>query len=1383
MVRMLVPLSIFPDSSFRWVIFLAILGFGMLPGWAEEERVDLRFRHHTSRDGLSNDSVKCVYQDDTGFLWIGTADGLNRYDGHEFLVFRPERKPGAGVRSFSVRTIHAAADGCLWVGGENSGFSKFDPTTGRFLEQHRFEDGRTDWLASQTVIRIKGASEGRLWIGTNWGGLHRFDPNSGAMEHFPLREQTPRNTNQGIIQALHVTEAAPEIVWLGTGSMGMMRFDSATGELRRYHQDPLSAHEVAPPRVVTSIVEESPICFWITSPKGIYRFDPVAGRFLAHYEFRGLSSLVIDQDGRYWVSSGNSGLARFFPGSGKFHVYLHSESNPQSLSDNRIRTLHLDRGGMIWAGLSASGLSVFNPQREWLREHRFADARRNTEDPMIVLAMLQDDENPELVWLGTTNGLFQWDRNNGDLVRCQHESEDVAGLSKIKVQNLSLRAQGGFWIGTSSGLNWFDRETGKVRPFKPPGDEVKGLVKGKISALHEDKEGGLWFCKERGARRLNFETGEFVSFLHDPADPESIGARQVNQIHEDRAGNLWFGHRSNGLSMLSRQTGKFIRIESEPYVPGRLSGVNIHSFHEDFEGGILWVGTNLGLMRIEIESGEVDWISIGSGPANVFAIKQDEDMNLWLRTRDDIVRMLDRNSANPIFQLATGSEGLRPGAIGWVSCALDTGEFLFPAVTGVLEVRPDRFRLLEPPPVVVTDFELVGQSDQPLRGGDPGQNIVLNDSQNKIMKFKFAALDFRAPERNRFAYRLVGLEEEWHYEGEGNSATYTTLKPGAYVFRVKAANSQGVWNEEGAALAFRILPPWWATWWFRGALVAGLLLMGGSFGWFRVRQVQKRTAVLEVEIRKREKLNSELNRSEERFQNLLANSSEQVWCLEFDEAIPVHLPEEEQVELLLERTFFAEGNEALAAAYGLSREELIGSRFERVMPRSLPTTIPLFQEVVRNGYKMKDFVTVEQAGDCGERIMINNLMGTIVDGKVTRVWGTARDITRQRRAEELVKLHSVTIENVSDAFLIVEVGVDDLSIVYANRRFTEITGFASEEVEEASPFRFLASGTSPKVMDSIRAVIRDGGSFEGEVLCDGKFRGTFWSDLRISPVCGEDGKVSHFVWIQSDITARKEAEDIQLNHEKVLAHADRVATLGGLATTIAHELNQPLAAIGANAQAAQRFMQSPNTDWDEIREILGDIISDNERAAEVIRRMRNLLKKRVGSDESLDLNELIQGVETLVHSDAIIRQIEIRLILDPSLPRVRAGRTEIQQVLLNLIINGFDAMMDIEVSDRILEIQTLVPEPGQVQVSVRDRGHGLDDTEAVFEAFHTTKQDGLGMGLAIIKTIVESHGGRVWAGNSPEGGACFSFSLLGSEEVGVVGEDVSRGRDEIANLK
>jgi two-component system sensor kinase FixL len=275
-----------------------------------------------------------------------------------------------------------------------------------------------------------------------------------------------------------------------------------------------------------------------------------------------------------------------------------------------------------------------------------------------------------------------------------------------------------------------------------------------------------------------------------------------------------------------------------------------------------------------------------------------------------------------------------------------------------------------------------------------------------------------------------------------------------------------------------------------------------------------------------------------------------------------------------------------------------------------------------------------------------------------------------------------------------------------------------------------------------------------------------WLQTVKRPIIGKDGSANQILGASTDITLRKNAEaELQRNRQE-LAHVTRISTMGELAASLAHELNQPLTAILSNAQAAQRFIAANPPDLEEVREILKDIVQDDSRASDVIQRMRALVKKEDVAFAPLNLAEVIHDVARLVHSDAVLLNVDVALELNSSLPLARGDRIQMQQVVLNLMLNAFDAMKDGPVNERRVVLQMEQDGPGAVRVAVRDRGIGLngDSLDQIFQPFYTTKRDGLGMGLSISRSIIEDHGGRLWAENNPDRGVTFYFTVPVEEE-------------------
>jgi PAS domain S-box-containing protein len=279
-----------------------------------------------------------------------------------------------------------------------------------------------------------------------------------------------------------------------------------------------------------------------------------------------------------------------------------------------------------------------------------------------------------------------------------------------------------------------------------------------------------------------------------------------------------------------------------------------------------------------------------------------------------------------------------------------------------------------------------------------------------------------------------------------------------------------------------------------------------------------------------------------------------------------------------------------------------------------------------------------------------------------------------------------------------------------------------------------------------------------------------WLQTVKRPIVEKDGSANQVLGASTDITRRKETESELRRQRENLAHVTRISAMGELAASLAHELNQPLTAILSNAQAAQRFMATNPADLEEVHEILKDIVRDNIRASEVIRRMRALVKKENLDFSSLDLASIVREIALLVHSDAVLRNVRVSLDIIPNLPLVRGDKVQLQQVLLNLLLNAFDAMKDRPAAEREVVVRAEMNGAGTVEVAVRDRGAGLtsDKLDKIFQPFYTTKRDGLGMGLSICRSIIEAHGGRLWAQNNPDRGATFHFTVpLGKNDEAV----------------
>ena len=499
---------------------------------------------------------------------------------------------------------------------------------------------------------------------------------------------------------------------------------------------------------------------------------------------------------------------------------------------------------------------------------------------------------------------------------------------------------------------------------------------------------------------------------------------------------------------------------------------------------------------------------------------------------------------------------------------------------------------------------------------------------------------------------------------------------------------------------------------------------------------------------------------EMRHHSFIETNVDGTWRLDLEAPIPLDLPPIEQVELLYRHGYFGEANQALADQYGFDTPaEIVGFRLEQFMPRELPDSIPRLTEAARSNYCLTGWQSIEQDRFRNRKVFLNNVTGEIADGKLLRVWGTAKDITRQKQLEEESRLRSAVFEQIPDGCIIVE--VPSGKVVYMNAAFTDVTGYTVADILGEKLSFLQGADTDRDTVANLRQAIASEQAFAGEIVSYKKDGTPFWNLMRIAPISDSSGSVTHYVGICLDVTERKRLDE-QLNEQRAhLAHLSRVAAMGELTAALAHELNQPLAAILSNAQAAQRFLEQEAPAIDDVREILRDIVADDKRAGEVMRRMRRLVKRGENQFEPLDINGVIGEVHRLVSHDMAMKQVTLDAELTPGLPALHGDPVQLQQVILNLLINACQAVMNREQGRRNILLTTANGADQSIEIRVTDSGPGIDEKirDKIFQPFFTTKEEGMGMGLAVSRTIIEAHGGRFWAESSPGQGAVFRITL------------------------
>lgn len=840
----------------------------------------LRFEQLGVADGLAQESVLAIAQDRQGFMWFGSQGGLSRFDGYRTVVYRHTLSDPHSLAENWVRVVHIDTVGRMWVGTDN-GLDRFDPLTQRFTH-YRPDEPEQRGNGNRHVRAIIDDGAGGLWVGTA-DGLQRFDPVTGRFTLWHNEVANARSLAHDQVNALARDRAGR--LWIGTPAGVDMLLPGAQA-FRHFAVRSASGRPVA----VQALLMDSEQTLWLGTHEGVERWqlgpggtEPRRERFDAAHGLQPgtVATLYQDSERTVWVGMRNQGLLRWLPEAGRFVQYRHQVGDPHSLADDYVSSLFRDRVGTLWVGTWYNGLSrVDLASGGFARIVKDPDQPRSLSDNRVFTLA---DAGGGKLWIGNNDGLSLHDPLTGESTLFALPRGELA-RHESAVTALWQGDGGQLWVGSRSGVRQFDPVT---RTFGPTllarGDPETDVVR----YLYKDRGGMLWVASKAGLVRLDPGSGGVLLFRHDPADPHSLSDNIVRPLLEDRYGNLWVGT-FNGLDLLDRKTGQFRHFRHDPEDPASLSHNEVHYLYEDAHG-TLWVGTASGLNRMERHAdGSASFRRYlrqdGLADDAIAAILADRAGKLWVSTNTGVASL---DLASGRINNYSGVDGTIEGAYfdGSALSAAD-GTLYFGGFNGVTAFDPREIRSNTiAPPVVITDFQIFNRSQRPGESGPDG-HVVLKQAieytraltlqqDDSVFALEFAALHFAAPQRNRFAYQLIGFDRNWvSTDADKRFATYTNLDPGQYVFRVKAANKDGVWSEP-ATLTITILPPVWKTWWFR-TLVA-LLALGTGFLLYRARvrvlrhqrtrleqQVGLRTAEVELKNRMLLEQKRELEQRDER---------------------------------------------------------------------------------------------------------------------------------------------------------------------------------------------------------------------------------------------------------------------------------------------------------------------------------------------------------------------------------------------------------------------------------------------------------------------------------------------------------------------------------------
>ena len=844
-----------------------------------------RFNRLTLEDGLSQSSVNCIVQDHQGFLWFGTQDGLNRYDGYEFRTFHHDDQVPGSISNNFVWALHVDKSGALWVGTEGGGLDRWNPADDSF-SHYRHDPDNPNSLVHDEIWAISEDRDGALWVGTG-GGLSRFSPGSGTFTHF-THDETDSSSLSGN-QVRSILLDSEKRLWVGTYEGGLSRKDPGTGTFIKYRHDPENTNSLSSNKIRT-VLEDRRGIIWIgTYDRGLNRLDPKTNNIERYRTDPGTNAgqvedrvraLFSDNTGTLWVGT-DVGLKRLLEETGQFVTYHHDPADPNSLGSDRILSIYQDQGGLLWVATQA-GLTHRNPALETFAHLKQKADTENTLSSNLITSFSQGPDRT--LWIGTYGGgLTGLDLDSGVFRHLRHDGKNPASLGDDRVMSLFHDGKGNLWVGSlAGGLGVrYAGQKGFVH-FKNDPDDPASLSFNGVTAITEGTDGTIWVGTYGGGlNRLLPDGNSFQRFGHDPEDPDSLSADQVMSLYPGDDGRVWIGTKAGGLNLLDPETGAFTHYRHDPDDPHSIGSDTIWTMHED-AAGTMWFGTQGGgLNRWNRKDriagkGLFRRYTVRDGLANdfIYGILEDEFGDLWLSSNKGISRF---NTRAEVFTNFNSTHGLQSLEFNFGAYFRNnSGDMFFGGNNGFNHFQPsDVRRNNHIPPVVLTGILKMNERVTLDRPSWELEELVV-DHHDQVISFDFSALDYSAPEKNRYAYRLEGFDADWIDLGNMRRATFTNLDAGEYTLMVRASNNDDVWNEAGIALPIRVLPPPWKSWWAYTLYALALCaLVLGIIGvqMRKLRREEEHSRHLEECVRERTEELAERNRELATFNDKLEKAS------------------------------------------------------------------------------------------------------------------------------------------------------------------------------------------------------------------------------------------------------------------------------------------------------------------------------------------------------------------------------------------------------------------------------------------------------------------------------------------------------------------------------
>ncbi|NLD37757.1 MAG: response regulator [Desulfatiglans sp.] len=982
----------------KYFILILTLSFAVFPASDiySSQSEKLKFTHIDMDEGLSLTTVTSILQDKKGFMWFGTYDGLNKYDGYDFTVYRHDPGDPFSLISNQIKSIYEDDEGNLWI-TTFSGISRYDRDKDWFINYNTRNGYNLEKLDTWSIFKDK---RGNFWVGTNDNGLIRYEESLNRATIYSADPDKKGALKSNIIRQVY--EDSRGNLWIASENGGLYLHDYKTDTFIHYGHDKDNPQSIIG-NSIYSIIEDSRGYLWFACygrglsyihvdqiERGVFSSFTHEPENINTLSNNNILALCEGNNGGIWIGTENGGLDFLHNDKKRFSNYRNNQNNPFSINSNSIYSIFKDRTGDIWIGTFSGGINTLHYSKQGFIHYKSIP---NGLSNNSVWEFSEDKDG--FIWIATDGGGLN--RFNPDKEEFEYFYSGNSDLKSDAVLTVYVDSENNVWTGTwNGGVNLFKKENCSFISYTTENSE---LPNNNIFDITEDKQGNLWFASQGGISRFNKKNSSFKNYH---IQNSRLIDNFVEVVQLSKNGDLLLGT-TKGFVIFNPVTEVFKSYEKDEKNNIGLSHNYITDIFED-DGDIIWIATRYGLNKFDKKRESFEVFTKENGLPNdlVYGILKDTEGFLWISSNGGLSRL---NPETKEFNNYTKVDGIQSNIfIKKSRFRSKTGKLYFGGVNGFNEF--DQLNIIDNkyiPPVIITDFQIFNEKMRPGAKDSPlskhisqAENIVLS-YKNSVISFGFSALNYVSPDNNQYAYMMEGFDRDWNNIGTRRSATYTNLNPGEYVFRVKGSNNNNLWNEQGVNLKIVITPPVWKTLWFR--ISASLLLLFIILGlyYLRTSTIREHNRFLEAAIQKRTR---EL--ADER--NLLRTLIDII-------------PDQIYIKDRLSR--FILNNKAHLHALGAGRQEdVLGKTDLNIFPiKHSKVYYENEQRIIKTGIPQKDKeeLLVNQSDGKEYWVTATKVRFEDSDGEVKGIVGISHDITERKKFEEELKAAKFAAEEASKA--------------------------------------------------------------------------------------------------------------------------------------------------------------------------------------------------------------------------------------------------------------------------------------------------------------------------------------------------------------------------------